>query len=179
MTCTGLGQPLAVSFLTPLLTRAASDGRIPAITPPLAADYRLYPNEFSDPKWDDPAAAPLDAPAPARTSNHLHTAGRMIAFPQAVNKRFVGVRGVSQIDDDHLVIAGVDHLAEPAAKGGEFLRVQAAKKHAVLKMVALRPQRLEDAGSTLIVGDVVSDEVLSPGHIRNTGCKPAPTVIGS
>ncbi len=74
--------------------------------------------------------------------------------------------GGAEIDDQHLVFGVVNDDGQVQPQLRELRRVELAEENGELHMVATSFEVVEDFGPPIIVGDVVGDDVMTPGGHR-------------
>src|SRR5690606_3369751 len=73
-------------------------------------------------------------------------------------------RGRAQVHEQDLVFRGVDLAPEPGAHLRQLAVVEFAEEHAVLHVVALALEDLEDGVATPVVRDVVGHKIMASSH---------------
>ena len=108
---------------------------------------------------------PLELRAGHRVpSYYLHTGRRIVSLTDALDTRIERIMGFAEVDDQHLILASVYKACQLAPQCRQLLRVELAKKHAVLSMISTIVQCLKDMVPTLVVGDIIGDEIVPSGH---------------
>ncbi len=69
--------------------------------------------------------------------------------------------GGAEVEDQDLVLPMIDVLSQSSSEFGKFDGVQFTEEDAVLCMIAVVAERLEDSVSAFVIGDVIGDEVMS------------------
>lgn len=117
-------------------------------------------------------AATEGASAPRRSqytrlyhvSNDLHACGWLVGAAENVEHvDFGGIAG-TEVEEEDLIVGMVNAGIHTAFGLGQFARVQFAEEDAVLDVVAEFFEGFEDLGSPLVVGDVVTDQIVSARH---------------
>src|SRR5690606_37239948 len=73
-------------------------------------------------------------------------------------------RGRAQVHDQDLVFHGVDLAPEPGAHLGQLAVVEFAEEDAVLHVVALALEDLEDGVAAPVIRDVVGHKIMAASH---------------
>src|SRR5690606_31736392 len=125
---------------------------------------------------------PLDEPLWDTGSHDQYSCGRRVCPAETLDPVLERRGCRAEVHDEDLVLDRIDLATQSRPELGEFALVQVAEKDAVLYVVALALQRLEDSVAAAIVGDgrrqkemparqrgqAIPQRVLEPGEAGNT-----------
>src|SRR5690606_24360205 len=104
------------------------------------------------------------APQADAGSHNQHPYRRGVRLAEALDPVLQRRCRRAEVHDQDLVLDGVDLATQPGAELGQLALVQVAEEDAVLHVIALALEGLEDGVAAAVVGDVVRDKIVSAGH---------------
>src|SRR5690606_40182978 len=107
---------------------------------------------------------PLDGSSSEAGSHNQHPYRRGVRLAEALDPVLQRRCRRAEVHDQDLVLYGVDLATQPGAELGQLALVQVAEEDAVLHVIALALEGLEDGVAAAVVGDVVRDKIVSAGH---------------
>ena len=111
------------------------------------------------------------------SDNDTRRADRRVRFADRIDHPFASALGRPQIDKQHLIFVVLDDFTERMPTFGKVDRIKLALEDRILQMLAKVPHRLEDFAKTLVVTDIVSDQIgISHGRVSHKG--QARTLLG-
>jgi len=98
------------------------------------------------------------------TSHNHHPGWWLVRLAHALDARLQRMSRVPHVDDEDLVFLLVYRISQTPAKRCKLLSAQFTKKDAELNVIAVVMQGFENGVATLVIGDIIGDEISFSWH---------------